>query len=754
MKFIAEEIVLDSLEYFIEFDARFNTFLGLIALFKNGTLVKNDYLVTNMVEFSKDLDQILSFKEETIQRNGEKTWYTLFQKDWVEGVKRDLLKNQKIDLEKASVLYFWNFPFEKSSDVIERFKDCLPDFFIEEFFSEDSISISLSDKPADKSFLYEKLNGEGGKFTLSLDNGSFISKTPGDLSGAPFSQTLYANTNLKKYFSIYDFDFLNDYGLETIKFDTNKKKLNFTVSDKLLRNFAYKVFELFYGDDWLNSVINSSDISEGKIGKNKFNRLKFGPFVGLLGEFSSKQTKESLTSGFDLRFLEAPIYINNEKFYYFTTQWNGAGDYPLSYENLKSFFETQFDCEFLYEENVYSLLLRKPHINYKHITLPKPFVLLAGISGTGKTRFVREQALAHKVGSENFCLVPVRPDWHEPSDLLGYVSRIGKTPEYVSTKVLQFIIKAWSVIAPNADANGMGELNLTSPPYWLCLDEMNLAPVEQYFADYLSVLESREFKGCNYTCDPLLDSSVLKTKDANVRSDLGLANSEDLWNYFVNHGISIPPNLIVAGTVNMDETTHGFSRKVIDRALTIDFGEFFPNNYSKIFGEQNIPKTFTYSLNSQITREAINCKSDPSGDKTIAFLQSINDVLKDTPFELAYRALNELLLHVCSFAPDDDASLQAVWDDFLMTKILPRIDGDDDKLRYLHGDDQENILVKLNEVVSQKLSHIWSADKGRIDLFRDQHDGAEIVDIPCRSRKKIQWMKDRLDRNTFTSYWP
>ena len=445
------------------------------------------------------------------------------------------------------------------------------------------------------------------------------------------------------------------------------------------------------------------------------------------------------------------------KHYYLTNQWvDQDGDQTAS-RNIQAFIEVfnKLDSKYRVTKLQDTYRLTCSEVDGLDLTyLPKPFLLLAGISGTGKTRFVREQALKHNVGSDNFCLVPVRPDWHEPSDLLGYVSRIGEKPEYVSTKVLQFIIEAWKAIAPNANADGTGDLNLSSPPYWLCLDEMNLAPVEQYFADYLSVLESRKIEDGEYTCEPLLDSSVLSTNGAEVRSDLGLDNDEDLWKYFVNHGISIPPNLIVAGTVNMDETTHGFSRKVIDRALTIDFGEFFPNDYSKIFGEQSTPKTFTYSLHSQITREALHCKADPSGDKTIAFLQSVNDILKDTPFELAYRALNELLLHVCSFAPDDDASLQAVWDDFLMTKILPRIDGDEDKLRYLHEDGQENLLVKLNEVVSQQLPDIWSVDKGRVDLFRVRHDGTKIIDIPCRSKKKIQWMKNRLDRNTFTSYWP
>ena len=216
------------------------------------------------------------------------------------------------------------------------------------------------------------------------------------------------------------------------------------------------------------------------------------------------------------------------------------------------------------ENGLYSLKLVRAFIEQ---TIPKPFILLAGISGTGKTRFVRKQAEAHGEGKRNCCIVPVRPDWHEPSDLLGYVSRIGNTPEYVSTRVLQFVIDAWKVIAPDANANGLGELNTNAPPFWLCLDEMNLAPVEQYFADYLSVLESREFVNGKYHSDQLLDKTVLEIDGADIQKDLKLGNNQGLWEFFRNNGIGLPPNLIVAGTVNMDETTHGFSRKVIDLSL-------------------------------------------------------------------------------------------------------------------------------------------------------------------------------------------
>ena len=462
--------------------------------------------------------------------------------------------------------------------------------------------------------------------------------------------------------------------------------------------------------------------------------------------------KESdLTRGDKLRFFPTPFEYDS-KYYYLSNQWTDGTESRLDIQTLIPVFNILYDnYKIVVKDNLY-ILKEMKMANY--ISLPKPFLLLAGISGTGKTRFVREQASVHDVGMQNFCLVPVRPDWHEPSDLLGYVSRIGEKPEYVSTKVLQFVIEAWRTIAPNADKDGTGELSTSSTPYWLCLDEMNLAPVEQYFADYLSVLESREFKNGKYTCDPLLDKSVLNTQGADVRADLGLDNDQGLWEFFLNNGIPLPPNLIVAGTVNMDETTHGFSRKVIDRALTIDFGEFFPNDYSKIFGEQDVPKTFTFGMMSQISREAINCPTDLDGEKSIAFLSAINDVLRNTPFELAYRALNELLLHVRSFAPVNDAGLQAVWDDFLMTKILPRIDGDEDKLRITTKKGAENLLDVLNVVAEKYFSEIWNDNKNRLDFFREQHDGNEISDVACRSKKKIKWMKDRLDANTFTSYWP
>lgn len=390
------------------------------------------------------------------------------------------------------------------------------------------------------------------------------------------------------------------------------------------------------------------------------------------------------------------------------------------------------------------------------LSLTKPFLLLAGISGTGKTRFVREQARTFDADLNNFCLVPVRPDWHEPSDLLGYVTRLTGTAQYVPTEVVKFIVRAWLAVAPHVAKEGCGELDGTAVPYWLCLDEMNLAPVEQYFADYLSVLESRKFENGLYECDALIDKDMfqlLAKDDANFRANLGV-ESDAFWAFFLANGIQLPPNLIVAGTVNMDETTHGFSRKVIDRAVTLDFGEFFPNDYSAFFNQTTLPVTFSWPMVTHASEAGLAATVDNDGTKSIAFLESVNEVLKKTPFELAYRALNELLLQVSCFQPATDGELQAVWDDFLMTKVLPRIDGDEDKLRSIVTSGQRTVLYDLEKILIDKFKLIWPDELNRKDYFRVSKDTGKNIEIKCRSKFKLQWMRDRLEANTFTSFWP
>ena len=379
------------------------------------------------------------------------------------------------------------------------------------------------------------------------------------------------------------------------------------------------------------------------------------------------------------------------------------------------------------------------------IRLPKPFLILAGISGTGKTRFVRQQA--ELTGKNNYCLVSVRPDWHEPSDLLGYISHLRSKPKYMTTDVLRFIVQAWKHIADSGFDLKTGKVTEEQlneiQPYWLCLDEMNLAPVEQYFADYLSILETRQWNGEVYQCAPLLKPSVFE----NIQpTDLGLGEGDELWKHFKEAGVSIPFNLIVAGTVNMDETTHGFSRKVLDRALSFDFNEFYPNDFNAYFSPNAQNKTFTYPIYSDASL-SLNFASS-FVKESCEFLSEVNSVLKNSPFELAYRALNELLLSVKCINPKNEIELQSVWDDFLMMKVLPRIEGDSEKLDF---DGEKSLLTNLEAIIKEQLSAIWEGEK-RIDLFRETNEG-DVINIECRSKAKISWMQTKLEKFGFTHFW-
>lgn len=397
------------------------------------------------------------------------------------------------------------------------------------------------------------------------------------------------------------------------------------------------------------------------------------------------------------------------------------------------------------------------------IPAPKPFLLLAGISGTGKSRFVREQAQRQGALADYYELVPVRPDWHEPSDLLGYVSRINGE-QFVTTRLLAFMIRAWLDAIDHFAEDGKPILkNLDKiRTFWVCLDEMNLAPVEQYLADFLAVVETRRWDGNAYDCDPILKIQHLPAAVyPALQRDLKLEEHPDFWAYVRSNGIALPPNLMIAGTVNMDETTHGFSRKVIDRAFTLDFGEFFPNDFAAYFVPKASPVTFTFPRWSHVTRsELAAVEADPDGQRSIAFLEGVNEKLRGTAFQLAFRALNELLVAVRSFAPATNAVLAAVWDDFLMAKLLPRLEGDAEKLDNIGTGD--SLLVTLAKHVRAELEKLLAPSEPaatgsptstlrRPDLFRQS---AEPIDIEPRSLKALARMQARLEKHNFTSFWP
>lgn len=174
--------------------------------------------------------------------------------------------------------------------------------------------------------------------------------------------------------------------------------------------------------------------------------------------------------------------------------------------------------------------------NYHICLKTRPFVILAGLSGTGKSKLSQlyAEAMGHTVQNKRYLRLAVRPSWNDDRYLLGYLNSI--TGEYITEPAVDFILKA--------------EEN-REDLYFFCLDEMNLAHVEYYFSQFLSALEE----------DNSSDRWIpLMSERAQASLSVHTADR-----------VLISPNLLFTGTINVDETTQPLSDKVIDRANTIEF---------------------------------------------------------------------------------------------------------------------------------------------------------------------------------------
>lgn len=398
----------------------------------------------------------------------------------------------------------------------------------------------------------------------------------------------------------------------------------------------------------------------------------------------------------------------------------------------------------------------------------KPFLILGGFSGTGKSLLVKSLAFAtcpcdgvlniSETSPGNYLLVSVKPNWHDATDITGFRSSVNRN--YYVTDFMRFLVKA--KLHPNV-------------PFFVCLDEMNLAPVEEYFADFLSVIESRKRKkdGVIVT-DAIVPASVFNDKDYADDFDIFLKiglkpinevkditeftakvkeSDSDESEFFEQSwlveelkrdGLTIPQNVIIIGTVNMDDTTNSFSRKVIDRAMTFEtiVGTFdssyfdsdvtlgYVKNYRKgeLFISDEVRAT-------EMMEDGRFTLSDEEKNRIIGFINDVNSDLQGTPFKISYRILNETILlyrakqKIVELMGEEEENdgveintdLNSIFDDVLMQKVLPRIEGDFEKC--------DKCLVKLG-------------------------DRAERMEWK-QSSEKIEFMIKRFgkDHSGFTSFW-
>jgi MoxR-like ATPase len=324
----------------------------------------------------------------------------------------------------------------------------------------------------------------------------------------------------------------------------------------------------------------------------------------------------------------------------------------------------------------------------------KPFVILSGISGTGKTRLTEliAEALTSNLSGQ-YLLMPVRPDWTDSTALLGFQNLL--TDQYVSTPFLDKLMIA-------------GQPENRERAFFLVLDEMNLARVEHYFADFLSAMETR--------------TRTIPLQGAPGRT------------------VTLPPNVFLTGSVNVDEATHPFSKKVLDRANTIEFTEVSlrapaPNRPASL---PDIPARERQRLfltarvhDVRAAEERLGMLDTTFPSRVIETLAGLNERLQTRGLQFGYRVRDEAMRYIAnSFAADASGT----------GLLLPQ-------------DRAENFTTALDLQILQKaLPRISGTEETLGKLLADLETWAGTEALP-RSRAKIARMRRRADEDGFVTFY-
>jgi len=318
-------------------------------------------------------------------------------------------------------------------------------------------------------------------------------------------------------------------------------------------------------------------------------------------------------------------------------------------ELLNSNLESEYKTKMKFEYNSFLNALDNANLKFKKdlivrlvsSLLAKPFVILTGLSGSGKTKIALSFIQWLCKDETQYEIVPVGADWTNREPLLGFPNALNQN-EYIQPD------SGVLTLLQNAKQNP--EL-----PYFLILDEMNLSHVERYFADFLSVMESKE--------------------------SIHLHSMEDCN---VPNRIELPDNLFIIGTVNIDETTYMFSPKVLDRANTIEFRideheltEFLKDN-------QPIKMSEIVGKGSAMATSFVNMAREKTTDSTEIInkrLVSFFSELKKAGAEFGYRTANEIHMLIKQLGNvenslEDDQKLDIA----VMQKLLPKLHGSRRKL--------------------------------------------------------------------------
>jgi energy-coupling factor transporter ATP-binding protein EcfA2 len=488
--------------------------------------------------------------------------------------------------------------------------------------------------------------------------------------------------------------------------------------------------------------LNESDVNES-------NYPNWRPLFEYLKDKISKVIKDKLDKETD--------YYDVDLFLYFISEQNKKSKKKKTDEsqdkNKESFniAETGKESDTKNELTLHKFFQYKRfHFDQDLITAfysalkTKGFVILSGLTGTGKTKLAQlfaellcpncfkkqskeentqnpqdeQNTQVAQNSSENLnqskcthLFLPVRPDWRDSKALLGYYNPI--TGKYERTPLLDFILKAMKDYnKAMKDYNKTDKNNVS--PYFIILDEMNLSHVEYYFADFLSVLESgRDQK--YWTKETIKLHNIDKKESIDKKEDID-KKEETIP---IPKEIKLPPNLYIIGSVNIDETTYMFSPKVLDRAFTIEFREVnFDDYLSSLQNEENnLSEEELAELRKAILEDLRNKKNDEDkkngqarfsgavADKEeikealewrkenntvrsekLIFeeLKELHQILQLYDLHFGYRVLDEIALFIkyATNAPDKVGKLspEDALDFAVLMKVLPKFHGPRQKL--------------------------------------------------------------------------
>ena len=525
--------------------------------------------------------------------------------------------------------------------------------------------------------------------------------------------------------------------------DNNIKKsdaIKIILNDKYTGRFVYKVLDFLYKADKLDKIskyfIKNADPLYTSIKTDE---------VSLTSIFKTSKDllkKEDLTfNDGKPRFFEDIIFNKEDENYYLSTEWTSGKGSRLDLDSFKLLLRNYYPEYSIYEDkgeyffsDYFSTTSNIPQINFEYKNFEiiakesrlnfsselvlrfiasltsKPFVILSGLSGSGKTKIAQSFVQWICESNEQYKIVPGGADWTNREPLVGYPNGL-VAEEYITpdSGVIHLLMEAVKKENENK-------------PFFLILDEMNLSHVERYFADFLSIMESND---------------TIKLYTGNTRESLdGLPVPLELgW----------PKNVFIIGTVNIDETTYMFSPKVLDRANVIEF-RITADEIKSFLGDPGIPDLTKLTKQGVAMSESflwIASQNNIVKNEVIAKeLVSFFNQLKPVGAEFGYRSATEIMqlaakLKMLEPKITDNACLDIA----IMQKLLPKLHGSRNKL--------VNVLIALGEIclVDAKDCKTIYFDAIKIDDLTKNTN----IKYPISFEKLIRMYKNVL-ANGFTSY--